>query len=435
MNRTGIYQAFLMTFPGNEKIKKCIYEIVKNVKNNDFFDTELCISGPHCFSQFFTDDEIINLPFYFHEDGTQIYKKDRPFFEIYPEYRTEQREKYKKEKHKYYADLWKMKHIYHYPILKQMYKLSIKQEIRVKILKENVQLWNSNITVVPYYDESNDNKRQYLLNRRWINYKYHKDGYKILFSHQWKSLNTCCLLDENFNMINKEVFLKEDYERERKNIVMGVEDIRFFSWGEKNEYYYNASYYDGKENKMSTICGKMKYEPNKYELSRTIIKPITEMISVNKIEKNWSYCADRDNNVRLIHSWSPMKICKWSGTKLELVETRFTPSSFDEAHGGSAGYLYNDEWWFVLHYSQKFYENNLDYYRYQHFIAVLDRDLNVRRYTEPFTFEGSHVEFCLSIIVEPDRVIVPYSVLDTTSVIGVYSMNDIENSVRWWQMQ
>jgi hypothetical protein len=41
----------------------------------------------------------------------------------------------------------------------------------------------------------------------------------------------------------------------------------------------------------------------------------------------------------------------------------------------------------------------------------------------------------LSIIVEPDRVIIPYSVLDTTSVIGVYSMNDIENSVRWWQVQ
>ena len=79
------------------------------------------------------------------------------------------------------------------------------------------------------------------------------------------------------------------------------------------------------------------------------------------------------------------------------------------------------EIWFVGHIVS--YENPRHYY---HIIIVFDENMNLLRYSAPFKFEGEPIEYCLSIIVEDERVLINYSTWDRTTRIGVYEKNYIE---------
>jgi hypothetical protein len=51
--------------------------------------------------------------------------------------------------------------------------------------------------------------------------------------------------------------------------------------------------------------------------------------------------------------------------------------------------------------------------------------MNLLRYSAPFKFEGQSIEYCLSIVVEDERVIINYSVWDRTTKIAIYDMDYI----------
>jgi hypothetical protein len=60
-------------------------------------------------------------------------------------------------------------------------------------------------------------------------------------------------------------------------------------------------------------------------------------------------------------------------------------------------------------------------------ISVFDSNMNLLRYSAPFKFEGEPIEYCLSIIVEHERVLINYSVWDRTTKIGVYDKKYIDS--------
>ena len=49
----------------------------------------------------------------------------------------------------------------------------------------------------------------------------------------------------------------------------------------------------------------------------------------------------------------------------------------------------------------------------------------------PFKFEGKPIEYCLSIVVEDERVLINYSVWDRTTRIGVYNKKYIDSIVKY----
>ena len=57
---------------------------------------------------------------------------------------------------------------------------------------------------------------------------------------------------------------------------------------------------------------------------------------------------------------------------------------------------------------------------YYHVISVFDSQMNLLRYSAPFKFEGESIEYCLSIVVEDERVLINYSSWDRTTRIGIY---------------
>jgi hypothetical protein len=83
-----------------------------------------------------------------------------------------------------------------------------------------------------------------------------------------------------------------------------------------------------------------------------------------------------------------------------------------------------NEIWFVNHIVS--YENPRHYY---HSIAVFDENMNLLRYSAPFKFEENPIEYCLSIVVEDEQVVINYSTWDRTTRIGIYDKKYIETTL------
>jgi hypothetical protein len=88
--------------------------------------------------------------------------------------------------------------------------------------------------------------------------------------------------------------------------------------------------------------------------------------------------------------------------------------------------IVESEIWFVNHLVS--YESPRHYY---HIISVFDSNMNLLRYSAPFKFEGEAIEYCLSIVVEDERVIINYSVWDRTTKIAIYDMDYINSLLKY----
>jgi hypothetical protein len=127
---------------------------------------------------------------------------------------------------------------------------------------------------------------------------------------------------------------------------------------------------------------------------------------------------------------------------INVIKNIEMPKIFSHARGSSCGFKYTkqmlnnngnisisyeeNEIWFALHIVS--YESPRHYY---HMIAVFDENMQLLRYSAPFKFEGEPIEYCLSIVVENDRVLLNYSSWDRTTKIGVYDINYIESLLKY----
>jgi hypothetical protein len=119
------------------------------------------------------------------------------------------------------------------------------------------------------------------------------------------------------------------------------------------------------------------------------------------------------------------------------------PKFFSRVRGSTCGFNYTKkidesldgnmtiaitetEIWFVGHIVS--YEQPRHYY---HIIYVFDSNMNLLRYSAPFKFEGDPIEYCLSIVVEDERVLINYSTWDRTTRIGVYDKTYIDSLLKY----
>ena len=57
--------------------------------------------------------------------------------------------------------------------------------------------------------------------------------------------------------------------------------------------------------------------------------------------------------------------------------------------------------------------------------------MNLLRYSAPFKFEGEPIEYCLSIIVDNEKIIINYSTWDRTTKISIYNKEYIESLLKY----
>ena len=62
-------------------------------------------------------------------------------------------------------------------------------------------------------------------------------------------------------------------------------------------------------------------------------------------------------------------------------------------------------------------------------VTSLDKELNILRWSNLFTFEGQKIEYTLGLVVEEERLLISYSTWDRTVNLGIYNKRDIENTL------
>jgi len=111
----NVYTALIVTMPGNERLRRCIYQIVQNVKDQFYGACPLEPTGPKLLKRYFTPKEKEGMMLYHdyqeHINKYYIVYRDRIILQFYDFYREEQA---RYQKNKRYIDLWLEKKIYEY---------------------------------------------------------------------------------------------------------------------------------------------------------------------------------------------------------------------------------------------------------------------------------------------------------------------------------
>ena len=315
-------------------------------------------------------------------------------------------------------------------VLLQKSKIVVDNSVIAPINNEDVKLYSSSSCLIP----NAENACGYKMNIRYVNYYINEGGGYLHCDKHIITVNKYIELDAEFKMVSEKWFgLAFDNRR-----YIGIEDVRIFFDVESNRPLFIGTGYHA-NNQIGIVVGDYDYQGgilNGVEITPTFNKA--------SCEKNWVY-VDYKESTHVIYDWSPLKICKINDTdkSLNLVETRQMPGIFTRTRGSTCGFKYSkqhgannngnitiqiveDEIWFVTHIVS--YEQPRHYY---HLIVVFDGDMNLLRYSAPFKFEGEPIEYCLSIVVEDEQVLMNYSTWDRTTRIGVYDKKYIDSIVKY----
>jgi tetratricopeptide (TPR) repeat protein len=311
----------------------------------------------------------------------------------------------------------------------QKNKIVIDNKILMDINKENTLLNSSSSCLI-----ANQNNDGYLMNVRYVNYIIDNNGSYLNCDKHIITVNKFVELDKDFKIKNEKwMELKFDNRR-----YIGIEDVRMFNDIETNNLLFIGSGFH-QNHKIGIVSGN--YDINSGKLNEKEIVP--DFVN-SDCEKNWVF-VDYNNSSYVIYNWHPLKICKMNNDKniLSLVKTNDMPKIFSRIRGSTNGFKYSkkidtnnngnisidiieEEIWFVTHMVS--YETPRHYY---HLIVVFDSNMNLLRYSAPFKFEGDPIEYCLSIVVEDDQVLINYSTWDRTTRIGVYDKKYIDSIVKY----
>jgi hypothetical protein len=313
-------------------------------------------------------------------------------------------------------------------ILQVKSKYILDNSIISEINNENIILTSSSSCLI-----KNNTNNGYKLNIRYVNYLINDNGGYLNCDKHIITVNKYVELNNELKVI-KEDWLEVGFDGRR---YIGIEDVRIFYDNYKDKLIYIGTGYH-QTNNIGIVSGD--YELNSKKL---IVNELKQNFNSSNCEKNWVFVNYKKDN-HIIYDWYPLKICKLNeNNTITVSETKEMPKIFSKVRGSTCGFNYTKqidensngninidneqtEIWFVNHIVS--YDNPRHYY---HIISIFDADMNLLRYSAPFKFEGEPIEYCLSIVVEDERVLISYSTWDRTTRIGVYDKKYIESIVKY----
>ena len=301
---------------------------------------------------------------------------------------------------------------YYCDVLKYENNINLNENITYLLNNnEEIQFYSSSSCLIPDGDN-------YKMNIRYVNYYIKDNGNYVDCDKYIITINKYLELDKEFKILNAK-WLDLNFVDRR---YIGVEDIRLFNDNVTDELLCVGTGYHS-NNTIGVMSGNYNTQS---------LKEIKQTFKDTNCEKNWVF-VEFDNEPHILYEWYPLTICKINNetSTLEKVDTRITPRLFSKVRGSTCGFKFQNpgkepEIWFVNHIVS--YESPRHYY---HIISIFDSNLNLLRYSAPFKFEGEPIEYCLSIVVENDRVIMNYSTWDRTTIIGIYDKKYIDSIVKY----
>jgi tetratricopeptide (TPR) repeat protein len=272
----------------------------------------------------------------------------------------------------------------------------------------------------------------YTMNIRYVNYIIDNTGNYLNCDTNVTTVNKCVKLDNNLNKVSEHIFSKMKTD----NRYIGIEDVKIFQT--KHKILFTGTGYNV-NNRPYVVIGD--YDLNNHELIGT---KVNGNFINHDCEKNW-VLVEYDDEPHFVYKWNPLQICKIDANEncVEVISSKPMPNIFNFARGSTCGFKYEKihnsieqenlqlmimetEIWFVVHIVS--YESPRHYY---HMLVVFDDSMNLLRYSAPFKFDGTPIEYCLGLVVEDERVLITYSNWDRTSRIGVYDKNYIDSIMKY----
>ena len=297
-------------------------------------------------------------------------------------------------------------------ILKQNFRITLDNNFTTVINNENITLKSSSSCLIPIL-----NNNGYHLNVRYVNYTIDNEGLYHDCDKNIITVNKYILLNNEFKIL-KEDWIELDFDNRR---YIGVEDVKIFTEPETKDVLFIGTGFH-KNQQIGIVSGYYDIQQK-----RMNINELTCGFNTASCEKNWIF-FELFGLTHIIYQWQPLTVCKVnkSNNVLDGVLQKNMPAIFAHFRGSTCGYKFNNETWFVTHLVS--YEKPRQYY---HIIVVFDDKLNLLRYSAPFKFEGEPIEYCLSILVENNRVIMNYSTWDRTTKIAIYDKYYIEQQLKY----
>lgn len=293
-------------------------------------------------------------------------------------------------------------------------------------IQHDIHFHSSSSCLIKKYNSNN-----YLMNIRYVNYTINDNGsYNI--AKNIISLNKFLELDENLNII-QDFFIQNDLVNDNNDDndnfnfnfnlhfenkkYIGIEDLRIFHF--QNNTFFIGTNYNYEINKIGISYGIYDYQENK----QLNIINLNQNFSNTNCEKNWVF-ATFNNELCIIYKWFPLTLCHIKENYIIPFINNNMPSFFNIIRGSTCETidLFTKEKWFICHFVS--HENPRKYY---HIFVVLDNNFNLLRYSAPFKFENEHIEYCLSMLIQNDTILINFSTWDKTTKIGIYDKNYINS--------
>lgn len=253
----------------------------------------------------------------------------------------------------------------------------------------------------------------YLMNVRYVNYIIdHVGGYHSKSSDGIvRTKNGFTFLNDNFEPLNELQMMDEDNGIVYPCHIQGLEDVRLFSYNNKN--YFSASNMDrNEETKFRIVIGEYNEENSKLSNIISLSPP-----SNSHCEKNWIFVPNEtlkivpaENKMNFIQKWHPLQIGAVNeNNKLEIHTIFSTPPFFSQFRGSSSMCEYNGRLWCVVHIVK--YANPRIYYH--SLIGFNSNTMKPEVYSLPFCFNKVAIEYCLGLAIKDDKATFIFSQNDS----------------------
>lgn len=279
-----------------------------------------------------------------------------------------------------------------------------------KFVKENTDFFTSTPSLTL-------NGTDLYVNVRCVNYHIDDSG-NYINKNTIDSHNIISVYDTTTEDWSRTREFTMDYDKQYDGQYIGIEDVKLLSIGSSIQYNGNRGL---KEGDISVETGTINADNGK--CVSTLIK------KDNPIEKNWVLFEDGRGDLKVIHSWHPLKIGSYqkqdNASKFLLEQEINTPRFFTEVRGSTNGIKIDDEVWFIVHVVS--YEERRHYY---HMFVVLDQDTyQLKRHSKMFTFENKKVEYTTGMVYfkENNQFMIGYSIYDKETKFIWVNKDDVNN--------
>ena len=198
-----------------------------------------------------------------------------------------------------------------------------------------------------------------------------------------------------------------NYDSSIDNLYVGLEDVRIFSRKNDDNIYFNANRGLDHHN-IKIEHGIISFEEER------VVSNLLKYDEERTVEKNWVLFENSHGNIKSIYNWYPLIIGEIEeGIQFRKTNIIQTPKLFSHFRGSTNGIKIGNEIWFICHIVS--YEDRRYYY---HVFIVLDATtFEVIKYTSPWTFNRSKVEYTLGFVYfeEDDEFLIGYSQMDSST--------------------